>query len=383
MPNSKRHLKKFILAICLLFVVTVIIYHPASQLTTFRDHLGIITPNNRRITYQIDSRIPARYHLSKFANKTNYMAVWTLHNGKKLVAIRRYDLFDTFKSLRHAPAPYQLSTPNFTFLEISGYIPAKYLHRVHPVVKQRSLARRPYYLNSFDGYHTTNDYKMTTMRLWNAVPGSQPNVTSNDVTPYMYQQLYAIQTATNNQGRTYLQLRTKSKIIGWIRNSFQLSRGKYVDPATRLLHVNKTERLTKQIQPLATRHGYHLSQRVYNVYDHQGHLSRSLAMSYLFYPNLFIIKNNRVVTAKFYDHHDHVIKVVHDPKDLRKSVTPKPGLVDERLENSRQVTFGSQANEKLYTLTDGFPDPESTYGTITVLANGQAKMKSSGMGSLE
>jgi len=373
---------KFLLSVIVTLTVVIIIYKPFQYMPNM---WGLATLTDHHITYQIDRQIPKRYHVSQAALRRNYMAAWNLYTGKqKLVAVREYEEISTFRSLKYAAFPYQVDTTFFAFPVQTRYIPAQYLHPVKPVIQHQKLPNIPYYLNSFDGYHRPEDYKMTPMRVWNTIPEGQPNTTSNDVAPYMYQQLYATQTATNNLGRTYLKLRTKSKNIGWVRKGSQLVTGKYISPVKRLLHLQKHERLTQQIQPLSMRHGYHLSQRVYNVYDRHGKLSRSLAMSYLFYPNLFIIKNNRVVTAKFYDHHYHVVKTVHNSDGLKKvTVNPKPGTLDYWNDNSRYATFNSKKTNRLYHLTDGLEDPESTYGTISVSHSGYAVMKSSGMASLE
>ena len=373
------------------------------KLQNLRDKLGTlqkVVTNDRHIAYRLDKKVRGYYELTdrekhtsilgdlaseEHAHRYNFMAVRTYYGSKQtLVAVRMYDLYDTYKPLSQAPAPTQLAVPDFDDEPITGYVPIQALHEVQPVVRQKKLANVPYYLNMFDGYNMATTYKMTVMRVWNAIPGSQPNVTSNDVSPYMYQQLYATREATNNQGRTYLYLRNQKGPIGWVRKSHQLSQGKYISPVDRLLHVQKYERLTRQIQPLATRHGYHLSQRVYNVYDRYGRLTRSLAMSYLFYPNLFIIKNNRVVTAKFYDHYYHVVKSVHNAKGLKNvTVNPKPGTLDYWDDNSRYAAFNDKNSDELYYLEDGLEDPESTYGTISVSHSGYAVMKSSGMASME
>lgn len=376
------------------------------QLQNLQTKLGTlqrIVPNDRHVAYRLTKRtriydelldhermgrlnnaayVPYDSHNERY----NFMAVRTYYGSKQtLVAVRIYDLYDTFKPWR-APHFYQVSTADFDDPAITGYVRLQDLRPVNPIRSRRTLNHMPYYLNRFDGRHMPDNYKMTTMRVWNAIPGTKPNVTGGDVSHLMYQQLYATQEATNNQGRTYLYLRNAAGPVGWVRKSFQLTQGKFVQPAKRLLHARATDTVRLQTQPVKNQHGYHYAQRVYNLYRHHRWI-RSLTMSYLHYPTVFEIDRGKVTAVKFYNHHDQCIQQVSKSHGLTKTVQthPKAHSLDWENDTARVVTFNQRHKSKryLFSIQDGDPDPEDTYGTIYVGCRGTALMWSSGMASLE
>jgi len=378
-------------------------YRTHRQLHNMQQKLGSlqkVVTNNRHITYHLAKN--AQFYDSlldheRTSNNENNLAPYTSHNqdfnymairtyyGTKqtLVAIRVYDLHNTYTPYLTKPHFYRAQPADDDDFSISGYVPIQDLRRVKAIRHSQKLPNIPYYLNSFDGYHSS-DIKMTSMRVWNAVPGSKPNVTGGDVSHLLYQQLYATAEATNNQGRTYLHLRNAKESVGWIRKSFQLTQGKFISPAQRLLHAKKTDVVRLQTQPVSTQHGYHYAQRVYNLYNSHHDWIRSLSMSYLFYPTVMNIHHGKVVAVKFYDHHYRLVKQVTNASGLTKYIeqNPKPGTLNHRNGNGRWVTFNTQSHGRryLYELDDGNPDSESTYGTIKVTTHGQAFMRSTETG---
>lgn len=376
------------------------------QLQNLRAKVGTlrrIAPNDRHIAYHLtkhtriydellDRERPSRLNDTAYVTyddhneRYNFMAIRTYYGSKQtLVAVRIYDLYNTFKPWR-APNFYQVSTNDFDDPAITGYVRLQDLHRVNPVRSQKALNHVPYYLNQFDGRNIPDNYKMTTMRVWNAIPGTKPNVTGGDVSHLMYQQLYATKEATNNQGRTYVYLHNTAGPVGWVRKSFQLTQGRFVQPAKVLLHAKATDTVRLQVQPVKTQHGYHYAQRTYNLYRHHRWI-RTLTMSYLHSPTVFEITHDKVTAVKFYDHHNRLIQQAHNAHGLHHTVQthPKAHTLDWENDTARVVTFNRQhqSGRDLFSIQDGDPDPEDTYGTITVNHHGQATMRSSGMASLE
>jgi len=381
-------------------------YRTHRKLQNMQAKLGTlqkVVPNDRHITYRLTKHtrvydelidrektsslnnaayVPYDTHNERY----NFMAVRTYYGSKQtLVGVRIYDLYNTFKPWQ-APGFYQLETNDFDEPAIIGYVRPQDLKEVQPIRSEHRLNHVPYYLNTFDGEHGPNDYKMTTMRVWNVIPGSKPNVTGDDVSHLLYQQLYATKEATNNQGRTYLYLRNATGPVGWIRKSHQLTRGKFVNPAKALLHAKTTDTVRLQTQPVKNQHGYHYAQRVYNLYRHH-HWICSLTMSYLYYPTVFDIHGDKVTAVRFYDHHYRLIQQAHDGHGLKKVIEthPKAHTLDWDNDNARVVDFNLKHKSKhyLFSIQDGDPDPEDTYGTIYVNRHGHALMWSSGMASLE
>lgn len=255
------------------------------------------------------------------------------------------------------------------------YVEWSNLKKSQPIIRQKHLSRDPIYLNSYDGWGNSDGF--TAMRMWAAVPQSKLNVENRDVTPWLWQQLYAVQEATNYRGHTYYQVANRQgKVLGWIRKGKQITHGKYVNPVTQFLRVKTTETMRVQREKRATEHdGAYYTQKVYTVFNWRHELVRVMTISYSNVVTLFNVHQGKIVQVTLYDTGFKQVKQVAQAKGITRRVSHDSEHDSKQTYQAgeREITFPRQ--KYLFTMYDGdWMGDETTYGVIHVTRDGRAVM---------
>lgn len=317
-----------------------------------------------------------RDNVSKSDLKDIFQVIRVIHGTKGSVAeVRQYEKKYTRRTL--TTSPYALNGSD-------GFVTASALQAVPNPHVTKKLARTRYYLNEHGGGFYPDKLGLTSVRVWNYPPGTVPMATSRDCSPYMYEQLFATAEVTNYQGRKYIHLEDKWGPIGWIRQNYQLTKGRYVDPAERLLHVKDDESLQLRKETETEQAGASYQQRVYTVYRGK-QLKRCLIMSFSHYANVFTFHGKKIVTAEFYDHNWRLIKRKHDSQGLHHEiyVDPQKGLPEDSNDAGRVIDFhhAKKQSQIVVDVDDGSDSDDSSKGSsgnVWVKLSGESGMKNDG-----
>ncbi|WP_165450063.1 hypothetical protein [Lactiplantibacillus mudanjiangensis] len=248
-----------------------------------------------------------------------------------------------------------------------GYAKASDMQQKSPIKSERVLPKIPYYIAIPYRYWAWNRPVNTAYYTY-AV---------HVLDKFVDQQLYATKEIIKTNGKRYLYLKSKTRKLGWVyAGGNDLVQGTYIDPGKKLLKLNKSEKLHRQIQSIKTlpkKRGRNdsvlLRQRLYTVRNKKGTLVRLLAIGMDNRPVQVDFSHGKPIKLIIYSYLQKPWKIITKSTKLSKHYR-----AEHFVSNIPLVTayFYPRNKQKLVTIWIDGTDASSA---IEINRNGEATFK--------